>query len=443
MLGCILGVLLCTAFAQQHLPAERVYAKKQIEPIKVNTKGQGLQNFQQMTEKYFTAGDRLLMPLGFFAVTNHIRKTDEMKRLVENGITFIHRYTRELTIERSREDIDNAIKAGIPLAVNLPPMYLSEDLQWWTTFLRARALVNQKQIIIWYLPEEPGSENLPKLRRLTALLHKLDKSGRPVMTYLKSTNPSVLTEASKFMDCLVYGAYPGHGWTGGARLRIAIKMNLAYSCGVPAVIAAQEAFKTKSGWTKPEHVMFDTYLALIHGARGIMWYGYHYARDNPELLDAVLARARILNGPEYLGEVFLKGEDNQNIQALVVEGPTVFPDSVSKSKKMYLGGKIYPSINWRAFNHRGNTYLVMVNGCEMIRESNPNASERDLTVKIEFRGFDADSNSKIALLDGQSEYSYLKSGLLTVTIKPLGVAVFKITPDNSCSNMFTHEHQKD
>lgn len=412
-----MAVLICVVFAEFGLT-------NRVEPTSVGVDSQRAQDFQKIVEKHFTAGDRLLMPLGFFAVTNHIRKTDEMKRLVENGITFIHRYTRELTIERSHEDIDNAIKAGIPLAVNLPPMYLPEDLQWWTTFLQARALVDQKQIIIWYLPEEPGLKNLSKLRQLTELLHKLDRSQRPVMTYLKSTSPLVLTEASKFMDCLVYGAYPGHGWTGGARLRIARRMNRAYSCGAPAVIAAQEAFKTTSGWTKPEHVMFDTYLALIYGARGIMWYGYHYARDNPELLDAVLARTLILNGPEYLGEVFIRGEDNQNIQARVVEGPTVFPDSVSKSKKMYLGGKIYPSINWRAYNHRGNTYLIMVNGCEMIKESNPNASEKDLTVRIEFRGFGDDS--KIVLLDGGSKYSY-QSGTLLVTLKPLGVAVFRAT----------------
>ncbi len=412
-----------TVFAEIEMPGNFKNAPAfQIDPIGVDIKNPRSADFQQKIEKHFAAEERLLMPLGVFAVTNHIRKTDEMKRLVKNGMTFIHRYTKELTIKRSREDIDNAIKAGIPLAVNLPPMYLPEDLQWWTTFLQARALVDQKQIIIWYLPEEPGSENLPKLRQLTALLHKLDKSGRPVMTYLKSTNRSVLTEASKFMDCLVYGAYPGHGRAEAARLRIAIKMNLAYSCGAPAVIVAQEAFKTKSGWTKPEHVTFDTYLALIYGARGIMWYGYHFARDNPELLDAVLARTRILNGPEYLGEVFLKGEDNQNIQALVVEGPTVFPDSVSKSKKMCLGGKIYPSINWRAYNHRGNTYLVMVNGCEMIKESNPNASEEDLTVKIEFRGFNADS--EVALLDGESRYNW-DSGKLKVELKPLGAAVFK------------------
>jgi len=312
-------------------------------------------------------------------------------------------------------------RAG-PLAVSLSAPHLERDQTWWTNYLKI--LVSHKQTIIWYLPEEPGLKNLSKLRQLTELLHKLDRSRRPVMTYLKSTSPLVLTEASKFMDCLVYGAYPGHGWTGGARLRIARRMIRAYSCGAPAVIAALESFKTKSGWTKPEHVEFDAYLALIHGARGIMWYGYHYARDKPELLNAVLEVSRLLNGPEHLGEVFLKGEDNQNIQARVVEGPTIFPDSVSKSNKMYLGGKIYPSINWRAYNHHGNTYLVTVNGCEMIKESNPNASEKDLTVRIEFRGFGDDS--KIVLLDGGSKYSY-QSGTLLVTLKPLGVAVFRAT----------------
>ena len=399
----------------------------QIDPVRVNIKNPRSADCQQKIEKYFAAGDRLLMPLGFFAVTNHIRKTDEMRRLGKSGITFVQRYDGNLTIARACEDVANVAKAGVPLALSFSRSHLKYDQQWWTNYLQR--LLEQKQIVIWYLPEEPGLENLLKLRQLSALLHKLDKSDRPVITYLKSTDSTVLTEASKFMDCLVYGVYPGHGRASAARLRIAMKMNLAYSCGAPTVIAAQEAFKTKSGWTKPEHVMFDTYLALIHGARGIMWYGYHFTRDNPELLDAVLARTRILNGPEYLGEVFLKGEDNQNIQAIVVEGPAIFPNSVSKSKKMYLGGKIYHSVNWRAFNHRGNTYLIMVNACEMIKAVSSNTNENDLTIKVKFQGFN--TGRKVVLLDGKSQYNW-DSKKLEVELKPLGAAVFKFfTPVNN------------
>ena len=405
----------------KQLVAETTPAK-QVAPIRARGENQRAQEFQQMLEKYFAAGDRLLMPLGFFAVTNHIRKTSEMERLAKNGITLIHRYDNQLPVWRIYDDIRNAVKAGVPLAVNLPREKLKNDDRWWEDYLRS--FIDNKQIIIWYLPEEPGALGLPRLSELTKLLHKMDKLHRPVMTYLKSTDKSVLTNASKFMDCLVYGAFPNHGWKGGGHLRIAKRMDMAYSCGAPAVIAAQEAFKTKSGWTKPEHIMFDTYIALIHGARGLWWYGYHYARDNSRLLNAVLARTRILNGPEYLGEVFLRGEDNQDIQAWILAGPAVFPDSVNQSKRMYLRGKIYPSVHWRAYNHRGNIYLVMVNCCEMIKESNPEDDEKALTVEVEFRGFDADS--KIVLVDGNSAYK-CQEGALTVTLKPLGVAVFKIT----------------
>lgn len=415
LLVFILVVLICVVFAEFSLTDE-------VKPISTGADSQRAQDFQKMVEKHFTAGDRLLMPLGVFAVTNYIRKTDEMKRLVRDGITFIQRYDGNLTIARACEDRDNAAKAGVPLALSFSLSHLKYDPRWWTNYLQA--LVDQKQIIIWYLPEEPGSENLPELRRLTELLHKLDKSQRPVMTYLKSTSPLVLTEASKFMDCLVYGAYPGEsGLLGIPRVRVAYRINLAYRCEAAAVIAALESFKTKSGWTKPEHIEFDAYLALIHGARGIMWYSYAQIRNNPKLLDAVLEVSRLLNGPEYLGEVFIQGQDNQNIQARIIAGPTVFSDGFTKGMKLRMWNN--PSVHWRAYNHRGNVYLVMVNCCQVLKQAPSQAEEKALTIEVEFQGFNADS--KVALLDGESRYNW-DSGKLKVKLKPLGAAVFKFSP---------------
>lgn len=410
--GCILGVLLFVTLARL-APAE------QVDPIRTGARGQASQDFQQMVEKCFGANGRLLMPLGFYAVAHRFRKTDEIKRLVKNGITFIHRYDGRLTVEKALEDIDNAVKAGVPVALNLPRAYLDYDRQWWTNYLEA--LVDQQQIVIWYLPEEPKAEDLPHLRKLTELAHRVDKSRRPVMTYLKDTNRHILTESSKFMDCVVLGAYPGV-YPQIPRVRVAYKIDLAYAYGAPAVMTAVEAYKTKSGWTKPEHVEFDTYLALIHGARGIWWYCHAQARHNPELLNGVLAVARVLNGPEYLGEVFLKGEDDQNIQARIVSGPTVFTEGFNIPMKVRMRGN--PSIHWRAYNHRGHIYLAMVNCCQIMKEPHSQMDEKALEVKVEFTGFG--DNSKIILLDGESEYRY-QSGLLTVTLKPLGVAVFKLS----------------
>jgi len=408
-----LAVLICVVFAEFSLT-------DRVEPIRVSIKNQASQNFQQMLEKHFAANDRLLMPLGFFAVAHRFRKTDEIKRFVRNGITFIHRYDSRLTIENALEDINNAAKAGVPLALNLPRAYLDNDRQWWIGYLQA--LVDHKQIVMWYLPEEPESKDLPRLRRLAGFVREVDKSQRPVLTYLKDTNRHILTESSRFLDCVVFGAYPGVA-PQIPRIRVAYKIDLAYAYGAPAVIAALESYKPKSGWTKPEYVKYDAYLALIHGAKGIWWYCHSQVRNNPELLDAVLAVTRLLNGPEHLGEVFLRGEDNQDIEARIVAGPTVFTEGFNTSMKLRMAGN--PSIHWRAYNHRGYVYLVMVNCCQILKEPHSPADEGDLTVKVEFQGFSA--NSKITLLNGGSEYSF-QSGLLTVTLKPLGVAVFKVTP---------------
>ena len=296
-------VFLCFAIAAL---AESTHSEEQkgawVPPIHTSGTNRVLNTFQQDLEKYFVAGDHLLMPLGFLGVTNYIRNESEMKRLARNGITFIHRYDSKLKLKRAREDILNASKAGLPLALNLP--YAKRDTIWWTGFLQELAAT--KQIVMWYLPEEPGLEGLPWLKELTELIDRNDPMNRPVLTYFKSDRKQVLAEAGKFMDCVVYGAYPGHGWTGGARLRIARRLIRANSSGAPAVMAALEAFKTKTlGWPEPKHVMFDAYLALLYEAKGIWWYGYGYTRNNPELLEAILGRARVINGPEFLGEVFL------------------------------------------------------------------------------------------------------------------------------------------
>jgi hypothetical protein len=413
LMSCILGGLLYMAFA--HLSST-----EQVEPIRPVITSKRAQDFQQTIEKYFGANGRLLMPLGFYAVTSHIRKTYEMKHLIQNGITFIHKYDSYLTLAKALRDVDSAVKAGAPLALNLPNAYLYNDRQWWEAYLGA--LVNKKQIVMWYLPEEPASEDIPQLRRLAGFVREVDKSGRPILTYLKDTNRYILTESSKFLDCVVFGAYPGVS-PQIPRIRVAYKIDIAYAYGAPAVITALESYKPKSGWTEPEHVKFDAYLALIHGARGLWWYCYAQIRDNPELLDAVLAVARLLNGPEYLGEVFLKGEDNQDIQARIVAGPTVFTEGFNASMKLRMAGN--PSIHWRAYSHRGHIYLAMVNCCQVMNKPYSQEDEKALTVKVEFQGLG--NVSKIVLLDGESVYSH-QSGLLTVTLKPLAVAVFKITP---------------
>ena len=124
----------------------------------------------------------------------------------------------------------------------------------------------------------------------------------------------------------------------------------------------------------------------------------------------------------WFGEVFLKGEDDQNIQARIVSGRTVFTEGFNVPMKVRMRGN--PSIHWRAYNHRGHIYLAMVNCCQILKEPHLQTDEEALEVKVEFTGFG--DNSKIILLDGESEYRY-QSGLLTVTLKPLGVAVFKLS----------------
>ncbi|HEG42717.1 MAG TPA: hypothetical protein ENH94_01580 [Phycisphaerales bacterium] len=432
-------LLLCLGgFPVDHAQAitpESTSGLKPIKPVAVSYNTERYNAFLKNIETHFSAGDRLLMPLGFFAVTNHISKTNEMKQLVENGMTFIHRYDSTLTLTVARRNIVNSKKAGIPLAINLP--HKQHDMQWWRNFLKD--LVKDNQIIFWHLPEEPKPEDMEYINDLANLIHEIDPLHRPVATYLNLTDNTYLTKAAKSLDFIVYGAYPGHGWVGGARLRIARKIDKAYSCHAPAVMAALESFNTKTlGWPKPKHVLFDTYISLIHGAKGIWWYGYHFARDNAELLDAILARTKILNGPEYLGEVFLRGKDSESINAHLISGPEFFPSNKTISTKMRLAGKLYKALQWRAIDYRGNTYIAAVNGSQFINKYPLQAKEDKLIIKAVFSGFNPES--KITLLDGVNSYDH-KDGSLTVTLEPLATIVLKISDQHLSNKEMSNKKQ--
>jgi len=413
----LLSISVCIGLVQNS------YAE-QVDPIRVNIKNPRSADFQQKIERYFAAGDRLLMPLGFYSVGLGHHKNNEMKRSVRRGITFIQRYAgskygSQTTLANAHKDISNAKKAGVELALTLPRQFLDRDSEWWMNYLQT--LESEKQIAIWYLPEEPEVADLPRLKRLAEVVCEVDKSDRIVTTYLKDGNRHIMRESATFLDCIVYGSYPTQS-PKLPRLRVGNRLDFAYDQGAPAVMAALEAFKTKGGWTNPEHVEFDAYLALIHGAKGIWWYCYNRARQKPELLEAVLAVAEVLNGPEYVGEVFFRGKNSENIRCRIAAGPKVFSKGFTTSMKLKMPNN--PSIHWRAFNHRGNVYLFMVNCCQIFKESYSQVDEAAFTVELEFTGFDTDS--KITRLDGESAYS-CKSDSLNVTVKPLGIAVFKIS----------------
>lgn len=317
VLGFVLAVSICVVYADFGLT-------NPVKPISTGGDSQRAQDFQKIVEKHFTAGDRLLMPLGMYSVNFRGVSTKEVGGLVRNGVTFIQRYIGELTVERVNEDIVNATRAGMPMAFCMPTRHYYEDKQWWRKFIQDRDLINQKQIKIWYLHGEPkDKKGLSQLEDVAALLHETDDLQRPVISYHHSLD-STAKEMCRFLDALVSGIYPGLSKHRGLpRVRIAYRMDsIPKRYGTPA-IAALESYNTPSGWPSPKEIKFDAYLALIHEAKGIMWYNYHQLRNKPELVNAVLAVARTLNGPEHLGEVFLKGKDNQDIQARILAGPTL------------------------------------------------------------------------------------------------------------------------
>jgi hypothetical protein len=392
----------------------------QIQILEDSRRGQA---FQSKVDKNFSVGDRLLMPLGMYSVTNYFRNTEELRTLTQNGILFVHRYINELSIKEAQDDIQNIKKAGTTLAFCLPESYYSEGVLWWKDFFDQRSLFSSNSIVFWYLHGEPERSEVVSLDKLTQFLHQNDVIGRPIISYHNDTDATAIQMAG-FLDGILFGAYPGTSkLLGYPRVRIAYNMHYVQRYG-GVIIAPLEAYETKSGFPSAYEMKFDAYLALINGARGLMWYNYTQVKDKPLLLNAIFEISRLLNGNEFLGEVFIRGQQDLSIKANIIKGPSRFNDGFHAGMMRDMPNN--PSIHWRCLKYFGNQYLIAVNTCEVVNipHHGINANEENLTVEVEFEGFAI--NSQVIALDASSSPSF-DEGILYVKLRPLETVVFKIT----------------
>jgi hypothetical protein len=217
-------------------------------------------------------------------------------------------------------------------------------------------------------------------------------------------------------DAVVFGFYPSYH---GAIARVIVKhrIDLAYERGVPVVIAVLEVLEGKYSWVRRKDVRFDAYLSLISGVKGIMWYGYYYAKPNAELLKAVLEVATELNGPENLGEVLLLGKEPNSLQCILLEGPALSPTTT-----WYEQFPPVASVQWTARKYKNYLYIFAVNTAQIVGATDDGGP--GLIVKVRFGPVNNVSSEVEVISEGRT--ISLSDNYFVDTFEPLGTHIYKI-----------------
>lgn len=373
--------------------------------------------------KFFKTPTQQFIPLGFYAMVHDIRDSEKLKALRRRGIILFHRYHSEQSVDNALEDLRSAREAGAAVLQNLPRKYLStRGRKFWQQHISS--LAGNEQILVWYLPEETKAEDLDKLEQIGNIIRATDARKRPIITYVVDWHSNYLKRVNSITDAVVFGSYPSYY---GTRPRIEIKRRIdhAYESGVLVVIAALEALKGKKNWPRPKDVHFDAYLALTSGAKGIMWCAYAYAKQRPQLLEAILEVATELNGPDRLGEVLLLGKKPEILSCKALKGRAYFHDNYVYGSWTEKRALKYTSIQWTAREYEKYLYIFAVNTAQELGAADDGG--KACTVEVEFGPVSSVSSEVHVISEGRT--INLSGGYFADSFEPLGTHIYKVKID--------------
>ena len=143
---------------------------------------------QEKTErllKFFRSPEQQFMPLGFYGMVNDMTNTEVLINLRKHGMNLVHKYGSMQPANIALRYLQAAKKAGIGVLQNLPTAYLkTADPDFWPNHISA--LADNKQILIWDLPEELPQEDLKYLEPIAENIREKDPYHRPIITYVQN-----------------------------------------------------------------------------------------------------------------------------------------------------------------------------------------------------------------------------------------------------------------
>ena len=370
---------------------------------------------------FFKTSEQQLIPLGFYAMVDKMQDVKVLSHLQRHYINLVHKYGSHQSVANALSDLRAAKEAGVGVLQNLPRARLkTKGRSYWQVHISA--LKDNKQILMWYLPEEMKLDELKYIRQIAEIIESTDDYARPMITYASDCDSEYLNQVGDIVDAVVFGAYPSY-YSPRPRLDVRRRIDKAYKSGVPVVFAALEAIHNgKMGPTKPEYIRCDAYVALVSGAKGIMWYCYARARHMPEVMEAVFDVAEELNGPARLGEVLLVGEVERGIKCRLINGSWYGPPASAYEKRTTNIKRLYSSIQWTARKHKGGLYIFAVNMNEKIRA--PGNGGQAYSVEAVFESLNVSANKAEVLFEDRT--IPITENSFSDKFEPLEVHIYRI-----------------
>lgn len=255
----------------------------------------------------------------------------------------------------------------LPVQADIEHLAVHENIAWWS--------IAPEEIS--YYP--PGNANFNQLVQWASNIHTYDPLHRPVCHYLPSNYAEVDLKAyTGSIDLIGPGAYADHSskprpWI---RWRIEQEVNAIRNTGsregvFPIAVLQMFGSEGYPGETTMQSAdgYHDAYLSLVSGAKSVVIFTGGRKNEIPGLYDRYSQFAQEINGPDRLGDVFLKGIDLgefSKVKPAILAGPTKSEAFTTSFAWPPSGPTVqYDSISYRVMAHNEHLYLAAVNSAEL------------------------------------------------------------------------------
>lgn len=238
-----------------------------------------------------------------------------------------------------RDFLDRCEKNGVMVSVNLEGV-LRAHLPWKAPDA-IKSLMDHPAVFAWYTCDEPDHAQWtvapPEMRLATKLLHQADPN-HPTWTVVMPWADSNIYQYAGTVDIIATDVYPISGYN-----REVTKVASATDVLRRAVKGEKPVFivTESTSHATPEEEYAMTYLAITHGAKGILYWNFPDAKENPLIWETMLKIGREL---QELTPILTSPDSRQAIEVN------------------------NPNIHFLLKEYKGKFYLLAINGSKEAQE---------------------------------------------------------------------------
>jgi len=219
----------------------------------------------------------------FFPLALYHVGLDDLPKVAALGLNAVQGWGGN--VDRARQYLDAAQANGLKVLLEMGGL-VGETVNTAAIEEHVRALKDHPALLVWYVRDEPAPALHDSVLQATELFHRLDRN-HP--TYLVSCIPNEFGNQAQLADILAVDPYP---LPGGPVSRVAQWADLAWQATrrekpvwlIPQ-LHDQSSYNAQppargANPPTPAQERCMTYLCLVHGAKGIVWYPWD---DGPNM----------------------------------------------------------------------------------------------------------------------------------------------------------------